>query len=62
MDENDRYAWTKNYTTMGVNLHNIKDADIIAEVKRRKERYNTSIGYTLRRWIRLGYEREQEQE
>lgn len=61
MDE-DKYAWRQNYTTMQVAMNNEKDAEIIAEAKRRKEKYNTTIGYTLRRWIRLGYAADKQSE
>ena len=53
MDEKKK-DW--NYTSMTLQLHNEKDREIIDEAKRRKDRYNTALSYTLRRWVRLGYE------
>lgn len=52
----DKYKWQENYTKFSVQLNNSKDKDIIDEAKRRKDKYNTATSYTMRRWVRLGYE------
>lgn len=52
----DKYKWQENYTKFSVQLSNSKDKDIIEEAKRRKDKYNTATSYTMRRWVRLGYE------
>ena len=52
----DKYKWQENYTKFSVQLNNDKDKDIIEKAKRRKDKYNTAISYTMRRWVRLGYE------
>lgn len=50
------------YTSFGVQLHDVKDAEIIAEVNHRKKKYGVAASKTLRKWIRLGYVAEKESE
>ena len=48
--------WQKDYTKVAALLHNEKDKDILDEIKKRKAKYNATASFTVRRWVRLGYE------
>lgn len=48
------------YETMTTQFHKEKDADIIAEAKRRKKECGATISKTIREWVRLGFKAEQE--
>ena len=58
----DKYIWQENYTKFAVTLNNDKDKDIIDEAKRRKDKYNATTASTFRRWVRLGYEVDKQNE
>jgi hypothetical protein len=58
----DKYKWQENYTKFAVTLNNDKDKDIIDEAKRRKDKYNVTTASTFRRWVRLGYEVDKQNE
>ncbi len=57
MNFNELNKWkNENVITRPISLRNKADADIIQELERRKDKYNTPYSFTLRRWVRLGYE------
>ncbi len=63
MNYEELNKWKKeNVVSCGLSLHKDKDADIIAEMLRRKEKYGTSQAFSLRRWVRLGYEADKQNE
>lgn len=53
--------WRKeNVMTCFVSLRRDKDADVIGEMLKRKEKYGTSQAFSLRRWVRMGFEQDKE--
>ena len=53
--------WRKeNVLACAVYLRRDKDGDIIDEMLRRKEKYGTTQAFSLRRWIRLGFEQDKD--
>lgn len=53
--------WRKeNVVPCAVYLRNKEEGDIIKEMFRRKEKYGTTQAFSLRRWIRLGFEQDKE--
>lgn len=53
--------WRKdNSLPCNVCLRNNEEGDIIKEMLRRKEKYGTSHAFTLRRWVRMGFEQDKE--
>ena len=55
--------WRRENTLQcAIYLRREKDGDIIAEMLRRKEKYGTSQTFSLRRWVRLGYEADKQSE
>lgn len=61
MNYEELNRWKKEKTLpCALSLHKDKDADIISEMLRRKEKYGTSQAFSLRRWVRLGFEQDKE--
>lgn len=50
----------ENVLQCAVYLRKGKDDDIIEEMLRRKEKYGTSRTFSLRRWVRLGFEQDKD--
>ena len=48
----------ENVMTCFVSLRRDKDADVIEEMLKRKEKYGTSQAFSLRRWVRMGFEQD----
>lgn len=53
--------WRKeNVLPCNVYMRNNEEGDIIKEMRRRKEKYGTTYAFSLRRWVRMGFEQDKE--